>query len=72
MEHVTDLAPTSSAATADTEPEIVAGISSAEGGPDMPTDIRVGGAGIGPGTMLALLAGGVAVGFGLARFLRRS
>ena len=69
-QHITDMPPTSSAATSETEPEVVAGISSGEGNPDIPTDIRVGGAGIGTGGVLVLLAAGVLLGFGAALWLR--
>jgi hypothetical protein len=68
-EHVTDLPPTSSAATRETEPEVVAGISSAEGSPDLPTDIRVGGRD--GGRTVMLLAAGLAFGFGAGWWLRR-
>ena len=71
-EHATDLPPTSKAATAETEPEIVAGISSAEGSPDLPTDIRIaGGWRFAPlGLGLLLLGAGAAAGYALVRWLR--
>ena len=57
--------PTSAAATNQTEPEVVAAISSAEGGPDLPTHFDAGGRGIGYGTMIAGAAAGLALGYGL-------
>jgi hypothetical protein len=76
MEHsVTELPPTSDATTGLTEPEVVAGIASAEGSPDLPTDIRVdheswslGGV----GRAVALLALGAVIGFGAQTWWRRS
>jgi hypothetical protein len=67
-----EAAPTSSATTAETEPEVVAGISSAEGNPNLPTAFRTVDSGLGFGWMMLLLAaGGVALGYGLTRWLRR-
>lgn len=59
--------PTSTATTSQTEPEVVAGISSAEGGPDQQLSFRVGGPGIGTGRMLLMLGAGMALGYGLYR-----
>jgi hypothetical protein len=70
-QHVTDLAPTSTATTSETEPEVVAGISSAEGQPDIPTDIRADGSELGIWPMMAMFAAGALLGFAAARLLRR-
>jgi len=67
-----DAPPTSTAATTETEPEVVAGISSAEGGPDLPLAIHVEGSGFGVGRMLLLLGAGAALGYVAMRLLRRS
>jgi hypothetical protein len=61
------ITPTSSATTRQTEPEVVAGISSAEGGPDMALSIRTGDDGIGTGRMLLMLGAGIALGYGAWR-----
>lgn len=64
---------TSTAATAVTEPEVVAGISSAEGSPDQPLSFRIGRLDIPYARLAVLLAGGLAVGLGLSRwFIRRA
>jgi hypothetical protein len=68
---ITEAAPTASATTSDTEPEVVAAISSAEGGPDAPTAFRAGGFGPGLGRPLLLLAAGMVLGYGAARWLRQ-
>ena len=71
MDDVTQLpVPTSDADTRQTEPEVVAGISSGEGNPDMPLSIRTAPPRYGLRAVL-LLAGGTALGVGLARILRR-
>jgi len=70
-QHVTDLPPTSTAATNETEPEVVAAISSAEGDPDLPTQIRTNSGSFGLGGFLMLLAAGTAIGFGAACLLRQ-
>lgn len=63
--------PTSTAATGATEPEVVAAISSAEGDPDTPTDIRVGGApALGPVALAAMFVGGALLGVAAALWLR--
>lgn len=63
--------PTSTADTRETEPEVVAGISSAEGGPDLPLSIRADQAW--PAWRGALLlAAGLGLGAAAARLLRRS
>ena len=64
-------APTSTAATGGTEPEVVAGISSAEGSPDLPLSFRSGGLDISYSRLAMLLAGGLALGYGLSRWLMR-
>jgi hypothetical protein len=56
--------PTSTATTRQTEPEVVAGISSAEGSPDRPLWFGIGGMGIGMGRMLLMLGAGAALGYG--------
>jgi hypothetical protein len=58
--------PTSTATTGQTEPEVVAGISSAEGGPDQQLSFSMGG-GLGTGRVLLMLGGGVALGYGAYR-----
>ena len=65
-------APTSSATTRETEPEVVAGISSAEGSPDQLLSIRVGGIEFGLGRTLLLLGGGIALGYAAMRLFRRT
>jgi len=71
MDHVAELPPpTSTADTRETEPEVVAGISSGEGNPDMPLSIRTGDGGFGLRPML-LLAGGIGLGYAVWRFVRR-
>jgi hypothetical protein len=69
---ITDVAPTSTAATSETEPEIVAGISSAEGGPDQPTSFHIAGIEFPYARTVMLLAGGLALGYGLSRLLWRA
>ena len=68
-----EMPPTSTAATRGTEPEVVAGISSAEGNPNLPLSFRVGGLDVPYGRLVMLLAGGLALGYGLSRWvIRRS
>ena len=69
-EAVIETPPTSTAATLETEPEIVAAISSAEGEPGLPLNIRVETA-WGYGRIALILAAGAAVGYGLMRWLVR-
>ena len=69
---IAEATPTSTAATSQTEPEVVAGISSAEGNPALPLSFRVGGLDIPYGRLAMLLAGGIALGYGLSRWLTRS
>ena len=64
--------PTSTAATAETEPEVVAGISSAEGNPSLPLSFRIGGIEFPVARTAMLLAGGLALGYGLSRLLWRA
>lgn len=70
-QQIADAPPTSTAATSETEPEVVAGISSAEGSPDLPLSIRVGGFDMPYGRLVMLLAGGLALGWGLSRWVTR-
>jgi hypothetical protein len=63
--------PTSMAATQQTEPEVVAAISSAEGDPDLPTAFRVGTFEISYAGLALLLAGGAALGYGIVRLWQR-
>ena len=63
--------PTSTAATRATEPEVVAGISSGDIGPGVPTEIRTGrGSSLGFTSLALLLAGGLALGYGVSRWWR--
>lgn len=63
--------PTSSAATRQTEPEILAGISSGDIGEHVPTAIRSSGPeGLGLGSLALILVGGAALGYALSRWLR--
>ena len=64
------LIPTSAAATKETEPEVVAAISSAEGTPGIPWSIRVGGMDFSVARTAMMLAAGAGVGYLAARFLR--
>jgi hypothetical protein len=68
---ITERPPTSSAATRETEPEVVAAVSSAEGSPNLPLSFRIGGISIGHWRAMMLLAGGLAVGYGVSRWLMR-
>ncbi|HEX3537502.1 MAG TPA: hypothetical protein VHU15_12125 [Stellaceae bacterium] len=63
--------PTSTADTRETEPEVVAGISSAEGSPDLPLSISADRVRSGSRGML-LVAVGLGLGFAAARWMRRS
>ena len=65
-EHTAIIEPTSIATTSQTEPGVVAGISSAEGSPDQALSIRVPGD-IGIGRMLVMLSAGIALGYGAYR-----
>jgi hypothetical protein len=71
-QQATEIPPTSTAATSETEPEVVAGISSGEGSPDQPLSFRARGIDIPYGRMIMLLAGGLALGYGLSRWLWRT
>lgn len=66
-DHTAIIEPTSTATTSQTEPEVVAGISSAEGSPDQALSIRAGGDGMGTGRMLLLFGAGIALGYGAYR-----
>jgi hypothetical protein len=70
-QEITELPPTSNAATTETEPEVVAAISSAKGSPSLPMSFRVGGIEIPYGRTMLLLAGGLTLGYGLRRWLWR-
>ena len=63
--------PTSSAATRETEPEVVAAISSAEGSPDLPTAFRIGTFEVSWGGLALLFAGAAAIGYGATRWWQR-
>ena len=67
---ITERPPTSIAATGATEPEVVAAVASAEGRPDLPLSSR-GGTGFGHLRPLLLLGAGLAVGYGVSRWLLR-
>jgi hypothetical protein len=64
---IATIAPTSTATTRQTEPGVVAGISSAEGSPDQALSIRTGGDGMGTGRTLLLFGAGLALGYGAYR-----
>jgi hypothetical protein len=68
---ITETPLTSIAATGETEPEVVAAISSAEGSPDLPLSFRSGGIGLGHLRPLLLLGAGLALGYGVSRWLLR-
>jgi hypothetical protein len=68
---ITETPPTSIAATGATEPEVVAAVSSAEGRPDLPLSFRSGGPGFGHLRPLLLLGAGLALGYGVSRWLLR-
>ena len=71
MDHaITGIAPTSTATTKETEPEVVAGISSADLNPSQPLAFRTDGPAPGYGRMLMLLAAGLAIGVAAARLVR--
>ena len=71
MDNTTELPPpTSDADTRETEPQVVAGISSGEGNPEMSLEIRTARPRYALRAMLLLL-GGTGLGFGLSRLLRR-
>ena len=67
---ITERPPTSIAATRETELEVVAAVSSAEGSPDLPLSFRV--SGIGYLRPLLLLSAGLALGYGVSRWLLRN
>jgi hypothetical protein len=70
MRHKTDPAPTSGATTRNTEPEVVAAISSADGTPDQPLSFRADGLVNGIGVPLAVLAATLALGYGTVSWWR--
>ena len=63
--------PTSTAATKETEPEVVAAISSGEGSPDLPTAFRIGTFEVSYGGLAVLLTAGIAIGYGAMRLWQR-
>jgi hypothetical protein len=63
--------PTSMAATKETEPEVIAAISSGEGSPDLPTAFRIGTFEVSYGGASLLLAACVALGYGATRWWQR-
>jgi hypothetical protein len=68
---ITETPPTSIAATGETEPEVVAAVSSAEGSPDLPLSFRTGGIGLAYLRPVLLLGAGLALGYGISRWLLR-
>jgi hypothetical protein len=68
---LTEHPPTSSAATRETEPEVVAAVASAEGRPDLPSSFRTGNIGFAYLRPLLLLSAGLALGYGVSRWLLR-
>jgi len=64
---IATIEPTSTATTRQTEPEVMAGISSADGGPDQQLSFSTDGPGIGTGRMLLMLGAGAALGYGAYR-----
>jgi hypothetical protein len=68
---ITERPPTSSAATGETEPEVVAAVASAEGRPDLPLSFRSGGIGFAYLRPVLLLGAGLALGYGVSRWLLR-
>ena len=70
-DNTADLAPTSTATTQETEPEVIAGIASGDLHPDQPMSIRTDRRG-GWGRTLIYLAAGIIAGCALAVVLRRS
>jgi hypothetical protein len=70
-QQIAEAPPTSTAATSETELEVVAGISSAEGNPDQPLSFRVAGFEIPYGRLAMLLAGGLVLGWGIGRWVMR-
>ena len=67
---IIESASTSMATTKETEPEVVAGISSADLNPNQQPAVRAGGTAFGYGRTLMLLAAGLALGYAAARGLR--
>jgi hypothetical protein len=65
------MAPTSTATTRETEPEVIAGIASGDLQPDQPLSIRADRRG-GWGRTLLYLAAGIAAGLALASMTRRN
>jgi hypothetical protein len=63
--------PTTTAATQETEREVVAAISSGEGNPELPTAFRIGAFEVSYGGAALLLAAGAALGYGAMRLWQR-
>lgn len=63
--------PTSTAATQETKPEVIAAISSGEGSRDLPTAFRIGTFEVSYGGMLLLCAAGIALGYRATRWWQR-
>ena len=68
---LTETPPTSIAATRETEPEVVAAVSSAEGNPDQPLSFRIGGIDFAYLRPMLLLGAGLALGYSVSRWLFR-
>jgi hypothetical protein len=71
IDNTTGLAPTSTATTSETEPEVVAGIASGDLHPGRDLSIRADRRG-GWGRTLVYLSAGIAAGVAIALLLRRS
>jgi hypothetical protein len=70
MRHKTEPVRTSGATTRNTEPEVLAAISSAEGTPDQPLTFRADDLVYGVGLPLAVLAATMVLGYGAASWWR--
>ena len=68
---ITERPPTSIAATGETEPEVVAAVASAEGSADLPLSFRSDGGRPGYLRPMLLLGAGLALGYGVSRWLLR-
>ena len=68
---IAETPPTSIAATKETEPEVVAAVSSAEGSPDLPLSFRIAGIDFAYLRPMLLLGAGLALGYGVSRWLFR-
>lgn len=70
-EGISGLAPTSTATTKETEPEVIAGIASGDLHPDQPMSIRADRRG-GYGRAVLFLAAGLAIGYAISVLTRRA